>query len=61
MTRRELLAQLVSGGTKRVPKALRKTAYFLLSASLGAHASIVALAPQRLKYNCRPSRKLHRG
>jgi diacylglycerol kinase family enzyme len=42
--------ELVSGGTKRVPKALRKTAYFLLSASLGAHASIVALAPQRLKY-----------
>jgi diacylglycerol kinase family enzyme len=41
---------LVSGETKRVPKALRKTAYFLLSASLGAHATIVALAPQRLKY-----------
>jgi diacylglycerol kinase family enzyme len=41
---------LVSGETKRVPKALRKTAYFLLSASLGAHAAIVALAPQQLKY-----------
>jgi diacylglycerol kinase family enzyme len=41
---------LVSGKTKRVPKALRKRAYFLLSASLGAHATIVALAPQRLKY-----------
>jgi diacylglycerol kinase family enzyme len=41
---------LVSGETKRVPKALRKRAYFLLSASLGAKATIVALAPQRLKY-----------
>jgi diacylglycerol kinase family enzyme len=42
--------ELVSGGTKRVPKALRKKAYFLLSASLGAEATIVALAPQQLKY-----------
>jgi len=41
---------LLSGETKRVPKALRKKVYFLLSASLGAHATIVALAPQRLKY-----------
>jgi diacylglycerol kinase family enzyme len=41
---------LVTGETKRVPKALRKKAYFLLSASLGAKATIVALAPQRLKY-----------
>jgi len=41
---------LVSGETKRVPKTLRRTAYFLLSASLGAHATVVALAPQRLKY-----------
>ena len=41
---------LVSGETKRVPKALRKKAYFLLSASLGAEATIVALAPQQLKY-----------
>jgi hypothetical protein len=42
--------ELVSGGTKRVPKALRKKAYFLLSASLGAEATIVALTPQQLKY-----------
>jgi diacylglycerol kinase family enzyme len=41
---------LVTGETKRVPNALRKTAYFLLSASLGAEATIVTLAPQRLKY-----------
>jgi diacylglycerol kinase family enzyme len=41
---------LVTGDTKRVPKTLRKRAYFLLSASLGAKATIVALAPQRLKY-----------
>jgi diacylglycerol kinase family enzyme len=41
---------LASGETKRVPKALRKTVYFLLSASLGAEAAIVALAPQQLKY-----------
>src|SRR5262249_39649764 len=41
---------LVGGETKRVPKALRKTVYFLLSASLGAEATIVALAPQQLKY-----------
>jgi hypothetical protein len=41
---------LVTGETKRVPKALRKKAYFLLSASLGAKATIVELAPQRLKY-----------
>jgi diacylglycerol kinase family enzyme len=41
---------LVSGETKRVPKVLRKKAYFLLSASLGAEATIVALAPQQLKY-----------
>ena len=41
---------LVGGETKSVPKALRKTVYFLLSASLGAEATIVALAPQQLKY-----------
>jgi diacylglycerol kinase family enzyme len=41
---------LVTGETKRVPKALHKKAYFLLSASLGAKATIVELAPQRLKY-----------
>src|ERR1700731_3619468 len=41
---------LVSGETKRVPKVLRKKAYFFLSASLGAEATIVALAPQQLKY-----------
>jgi diacylglycerol kinase family enzyme len=41
---------LVTGESKRVPKALRKRACFLLSASLGAKATIVALAPQRLKY-----------
>jgi diacylglycerol kinase family enzyme len=41
---------LVTGETKRVPKVLRKRGYFLLSASLGAKATIVALAPQRLKY-----------
>jgi hypothetical protein len=41
---------LVGGETKRVPKELRKTVYFLLSASLGAEATIVALAPQQLKY-----------
>src|ERR1700730_10019980 len=42
--------ELVSGGTKRAPKARRKRAYCLLSASVGAHATIVELAPQRLKY-----------
>ena len=41
---------MVTGESKRLPKALRKRAYFLLSASLGAKAIIVALAPQRLKY-----------
>ena len=41
---------LLSGETKRVPKALRKRAYFLLSASLGADATVLTLAPQRLKY-----------
>jgi diacylglycerol kinase family enzyme len=44
------LVGLVGGETKRVPKALRKTVYFLLSASLGAEATIVAIAPQQLKY-----------
>jgi diacylglycerol kinase family enzyme len=42
--------KLVTGETKRVPQALRKKAYFLLSACLGAEATIVELAPQRLKY-----------
>jgi diacylglycerol kinase family enzyme len=42
--------KLATGETKRVPKALRKRAYFMLSASLGAEATIVELAPQRLKY-----------
>jgi diacylglycerol kinase family enzyme len=41
---------LLNGETRRVPKALRKTACFLLSASLGAEATVLALAPQRLKY-----------
>src|SRR5262249_61289556 len=44
------LVGLAGGETKRVPKALRKTVYFLLSASLGAEATIVALAPKQLKY-----------
>ena len=39
-----------SGASEKLPKHLRKKGYFLLSASAGAEATVIRLAPKQLKY-----------